>query len=53
MGGKGGTSNPSPSQYNNYMFGAASGKKLKATPNNATINATSVGGAPCFSTKNE
>ena len=53
MGGKGTIGNPSPSQYNNYMFGAASGKKLKATPNNATINGTSVGGAPCYSTKNE
>ena len=31
------------------MFGAASGKKLKATPNNASINATSVGGAPLAS----
>jgi hypothetical protein len=31
------------------MFGAASGKKLKATPNNASVNATSVGGAPVAS----
>lgn len=31
------------------MFGAASGKKLKATPNNGSINATSVGGAPLAS----
>lgn len=31
------------------MFGAASGKKLKATPNNASVNATSVGGAPLAS----
>jgi hypothetical protein len=44
ISGAGGTQNlqiggggPQKSLYNNYMFGAASGKKLKATPKNSSF----------------